>query len=789
MAVEWALGAGIAVVKVVLRLYGDPDVADMVDDTVGGVGSFRTKPKRKDLGRVFAARIDADVPARLRAKLSDHETAAAAQIAADVVAGLADQPAALATALARPEEFPEWVREHGGFRARQNFVATHAEDLYDAVLASASKQLVMLAPTAQRAVSAGMAEALQQLVVVMTKLDDIHESVRRVDLGVQDLLQRPVGQKRPGGQKQISWPVVPRPAPARAQAYQDRDVSAGLPTSGTVVLSGSSGFGKTQIAAEVFASSVADLRLWVSAGSRDQVLSGYADAAVAVGIADAAEGVEERATRFLGWLTAPPEDRSWLVVLDDLTDHADLAATDTQPGCWPPVTASGLTLVTTLFRAALLSNEGRRLQRVDHYSRPESVNYLTRRFRDHAADLPVNVLDQADGLAEDMGDHPLALSQAAAVIITDQITIADYRLRFAAETLDQVLPETARADGYTWSLQKAFQLALDRAASKSLDATKLLTFLGTLDPAGAPRELLDTHVVRGYIDATAQEIQAALLALRELSLTSHIPSLGPLAIRTHPLTGRLAREHAGANRVIEAGKVAASALVDIWPDDKQFRELAAVLRANARMLQILDSQFDNRLLWSDEVGQKLLFRYQSSLRQIGLRPDAAALATYLRDTSTAEFGADHPVTLAARYALLLAWPAEDPSARVSETEGLLEDMKRFLGDDDEYTFATRLVLSSAIGESRGARFAVAVLKDLLNDAQSVADVEDTLLFDVRSALAYWLGESGDYVGALSAYGKLREDMENALGYWHRDTSTVRFLFEWWERRAWWPGDP
>jgi hypothetical protein len=62
----------------------------------------------------------------VRAQLSDQEASAAAQIAADVVAGFAEEPEALATALARPAEFPAWVRDHGGTSARQHLVATQA---------------------------------------------------------------------------------------------------------------------------------------------------------------------------------------------------------------------------------------------------------------------------------------------------------------------------------------------------------------------------------------------------------------------------------------------------------------------------------------------------------------------------------------------------------------------------------------------------------------------------------------------------------------------------------------
>ena len=301
MAVEWALGAGIAVGKVVLRLYGDPDVADMVDDAVGGVTSVRAKPKRKDLGQVLAARIEADVQPRLMAQLTNQEASAAAQIAADVVAGLADKPAALSTALARPGEFLGWVRAHGGVRARQDLVAPHAEDLYDAVLASAAQQLVVLAPTSQRAISAGMgrsaaAAGCSDQPAQETDCTFFHtlrcvgdpDRDRRVSVARQHLV--PAGRRHP--QPQIRH---------RRCEHVRRDLGLAEPA---------------------------------RAGQDHRSRGGETGGDIPL-------------------LTAPPEGRSWLIVLDDLTDPADLSATDTQAGCWPPVTHQGLTVTTTLSRAAV----------------------------------------------------------------------------------------------------------------------------------------------------------------------------------------------------------------------------------------------------------------------------------------------------------------------------------------------------------------------------------------------------------------------------------------------------
>ncbi len=89
--------------------------------------------------------------------------------------------------------------------------------------------------------------------------------------------------------------------------------------------------GKTQLAA-AFAESLwqsggVDLLVWIEATSQASVLSGYAAATAAATGRDQASSCESVAAQFLSWLGET--SRSWLVVLDDLTDPANL------DGLWP----------------------------------------------------------------------------------------------------------------------------------------------------------------------------------------------------------------------------------------------------------------------------------------------------------------------------------------------------------------------------------------------------------------------------------------------------------------------
>jgi hypothetical protein len=138
----------------------------------------------------------------------------------------------------------------------------------------------------------------------------------------------------------------------------------------------------------------------------------------------------------------------------------------------------------------------------------EAIAYLTQRLQDPDGELPDHVLDQAAQLADDLGCHPLALAQAAAVIHADATTTADYRTRLTTQPLKQALPTNTRADGYDRTLHQTWELVLQRAdADTDGLAGPLLLYLAVLDPTGAPDTLLTTPALHTHLDS-AEETSA-----------------------------------------------------------------------------------------------------------------------------------------------------------------------------------------------------------------------------------------------------------------------------------------
>jgi hypothetical protein len=234
----------------------------------------------------------------------------------------------------------------------------------------------------------------------------------------------------------------------------------------TLIVSGDGGTGKTQLAAAIHARATSlDLRVWVSATSRAAILAAYAQAADLVQAAPGGDA-DSRAMAFLAWLAVT--GKSWLVVLDDVAEPGNVH------GLWP-TGPSGRVLVTTRRRDAAMTGRGQVIN-VDVFLPAESSAYLRDRLS-AGTGWPTGVLDQASDLASDVGQLPLALAQAAAVILDDGITCAAYRdlLGDRTRTLADLFP-AASGDDYERTLAGVWSLALERA-----DA---------LAPAGQARPLL-----------------------------------------------------------------------------------------------------------------------------------------------------------------------------------------------------------------------------------------------------------------------------------------------------------
>src|SRR6478736_1917331 len=180
--------------------------------------------------------------------------------------------------------------------------------------------------------------------------------------------------------------------PPLADAYYPReqsgpDLASSMRPGETVVLihgeeteltpAAQGGTGKTQLAVEfthaMWNTRAVEILIWVTAASRESIVTGFAQAANTVDASQPDEGAESAAARFVSWLAHTR--RPWALVIDDLAELSDLE------GLWPSG-ASGRLLITTrlpasAFEGAVDEDRELRMVPVSGLSRREALDYVT----------------------------------------------------------------------------------------------------------------------------------------------------------------------------------------------------------------------------------------------------------------------------------------------------------------------------------------------------------------------------------------------------------------------------
>jgi hypothetical protein len=591
-----------------------------------------------------------------------------------------------------------------------------------------------------------------------------------------------------GESADVTWPVIEGEPPLLATAFQPRStaqehLAAALATSNsttvvTQVLAGDGGVGKTQLAAQTFARGQAaglfDLCLWVTAGSPDAIVTGFAAAMSRLTPQIQIDDLEAAARRFLVWLRET--EHSWFIVLDDLRDPQDVAR-------WWPSGPHGRTLVTTRRRDAILSEQGRILVDLGVFTPSESRDYLVQRLSSSQAHR--HALVGASELSEQLGHLPLALAQAAAVILDDGLTCAEYleRLDDHSTTLALLFPapldDRQRTVSATWSL--AIEAA-ERLPPPGCNRA-LVTLVSVLDPNGIPEQVLLTDATRRFIASQRRidpssgsgrqiplaDLRSGVRALHRMSLVVHDPADPARSVRMHALAQRAAREATAAEVLQATYRAAADALLESWPSIERDSDLSSVLRQNATTLA---GVADQALWWPS--AHPLLSRAGGSLGDVGLIKAAIEYFERMVTLADSRLGADHPDTLSAR-ADLAEWRAAagDDSYAVHALTNLLDDQRRVLGAEHPDTLATLHGLAYHRGEIGDVLGAATAFADLLVVQTRILGQDHPDTLRTRGQVAWWRGQAGDASGAVAAFTSLTADKIRILGAEHPEVLTSR----------------
>jgi transcriptional regulator with XRE-family HTH domain len=541
--------------------------------------------------------------------------------------------------------------------------------------------------------------------------------------------------------------------PARNPAFTGRDdllaaVRARLQAGHAAVvqaLHGMGGVGKTQLAAEYahrFASSY-DLTWWIDAEQDGLIGDQVASVGLVLGCVPAGAGTETVRAAVLAELRQ--RDR-WLLVFDNAQAPADVAP-------WLPG-GGGHVLITSRQRGW------------DEVAAPIEINVLTRAESIELLRRRVTRLTETDAnrLAAELGDLPLAIAQAAG-FIADTGTLAGQYLGLLQTQAGQLLDRGAPGS-YPRSLAAATALIADRLSGHDPAAAELASLCAFLAPEPIPDYLFTgaAGVLPGELAARAADPLAWRQTLASVSRQS-LARIDHRGLQMHRLTqailrDRLSRARAAATRRCTEAILAARDPGDP-PDPGTWAGWAQLM---PHLLAADLAATDNPAL------RELVRRACWYLIERGDALTARDLMSSLRQRWRDRLGADHQHTLMAGH--YLAWALWE-LGRYAESRDLnrdtLERHRSVLGEDHPDT------LNSAHNLAMDLR--------MLGDARAARDLDQDTLERRRHLLGHnhpdTLKSASNLAADLRALGEARaardldqdtlERRRHVLGHNHPDT--------------------
>ncbi|MFF1722059.1 tetratricopeptide repeat protein [Streptomyces sviceus] len=519
------------------------------------------------------------------------------------------------------------------------------------------------------------------------------------------------------------------------------------------MLCGLGGVGKTQLAArwarEAWQAGEVDLLVWVTAGAREGVESVYAQAAHEIDGTDPADP-PRAATHFLSWLHRTR--KRWMIVLDDLTDPADLR------GLWPPDCPQGRVVVTTRRRDAALLGQRRTLVEVATFAPQESLAYLQTKLAAHGFSQPD---PEAAALASELGHLPLALAQAAAYIADQGMTCGEYRRRLwdRRRSLTDLLPDASGLpDDHRETVAAVWELSIEHAnrlRPRGL-ARPLLELASVLDSNGIPASVLTTESACTYAAASTtpapvddlddqelpdvrdEDAEAALRSLDRLSLISLAGEGDQRSVRVHALVQRVTRESLPSEHFAETAYFAGTALLQAWLEalDGPTGPPLRALRDNIDALQAVALED----VW-EVGGYHVLLRGAQSYGEAGMVSEAVERLRSLYECAVRKLGYEHEETIKIRTDLGY-WQSRDAMYAKDALEdlgGALAGVRQRYGDDHMESLRIRGHLAVLVANAGYPRAAWAMFAELIEKMERNHPFERTRIIEARFQEAFYRG--------------------------------------------------
>lgn len=531
---------------------------------------------------------------------------------------------------------------------------------------------------------------------------------------------------------------------------------------------GMGGVGKTAIAIEYAYrySGEYDLIWWIPADQLSSVRGSLATLAQRLGIeAQSAAGIDGLIAAVREALRRGEPYSRWLLIFDNADQPEDIK--DLIPR------GTGDVLVTSRnHRWDSVINA----VPMDVFRREESKEFLRRR-------VPGLTETEADRLALELGDLPLALEQAGATLSETAMPVDQY-LRLLKDQVTQIMAEGKSLD-YPYSMTAAWKLSVDALRQRLPEALELLRCCAFFGPDPIPSDVF-RRGVRGTGTRVAEVASSPILtarAIRELARYALI-TLDRNSIKVHRLIQALLRDELSDEEQADYRREALLILAGAAPgnpDDSQtwprFREL--VPHVNAEAPELPKSREPRVRDFALNV-----MRY---LSQSGDFASGQALAERCIEQWTKDSGPDSSDVLRANrhlgnVARLLG--QYDESYQV--TEETLERARAVLGENDPTTLSLRTAFAADLrvrGSFAAAQELDQASRDLL-EQQYGRDDSRTLRLVASLALDH--GLNSDYGRALELYQDAFVRMSpsgtdstaaDVLGAWIGMSWTLRLLGE------------
>ena len=253
---------------------------------------------------------------------------------------------------------------------------------------------------------------------------------------------------------------------------------------------GLGGVGKTQLALEYtyrFSSEYSAV-WWIQAEEPAELARDFVSVATDLNLPEKDSADQAAAVRAAReWLE---NNDGWLLVFDNVVNVEDIRD-------YLPRTPAGHVIITSRNTDW---DEGAGLVAVPVWSRAESVEFLLRRTK-------LSDGDSADAVADELGDLPLALEQAAAYVIATSKSFADYVKTFR-ERQAELMEEGSGSQDHPESVATTWELALAQLAEEPA-AVELLNLCAFLAPDDIPLDVIRAgaeHLPEALAEAAADDL-------------------------------------------------------------------------------------------------------------------------------------------------------------------------------------------------------------------------------------------------------------------------------------------